>query len=335
MPEKKLVYISVTKVACTSLRWMIADLAGENLETFTKAAGGQQSRLMTIHGGRDRWKKTPQLHRMTQAELDEISPDNGWFIFAVVRDPWSRLWSAWESKFLVRHVTFMDRFSDEPWFPRVPGKAEDVVEDFRKFVFERPWEKYPQLIKDSHFWPQVRSVRPGELPYTKIYNLSELSTLFKDIHAHLALSGQDQELYLPRANETPLPMTREVLDGGVLESIREAYAADFKAFGDRWDPDRLKVAEGWTQDAIDHAAFHTVANERIGDLAAAVREARNQLGKTRRELRRLQMKRSPRSLMVEELRRVRDVPASALPGKAINKAKRNPAVRKVKRLFKA
>lgn len=317
-----MVYISVTKVACTSLRWMVADLAGEDLEMFTKAAGGQQSRLMTIHGGRDRWKKTPQLHRMTQQQLDEISPENGWFIFAVVRDPWSRLWSAWESKFLVRHVTYMRRFADEPWFPRVPHRSEDVIEDFRKFVFERPWETYPELIKDAHFWPQVKSVRPDDLPYSKIYNLYDLPTLFKDIHAHLAQAGQDKELYLPRANETPLPMTREVLDGGVLESVRESYAADFNAFGDRWDADRLKLADGWSQDAIDHAAFHTVANERIGDLSTAVRDAHNQLAKTRQELKRLQLRKSPRSLITGEVQRLRSVSLEELPRRVVHKFKR-------------
>lgn len=317
-----MVYISVTKVACTSLRWMVADLAGEDLEMFTKAAGGQQSRLMTIHGGRDRWKKTPQLLRMTQEELDEISPENGWFIFAVVRDPWSRLWSAWESKFLVRHVTYMRRFGDQPWFPRVPQTAEDVIEDFQKFVFERPWETYPELMKDAHFWPQVKSVRPDDLPYSKIYNLYELSTLFKDIHAHLVLSGQDKELYLPRANETPLPMTREVLGNGVLQSVRESYAADFDAFGGRWDPDQLKFAEGWSQDAIDHAAFHTVANERIGDLSTAVRDARNQLAKTRRELKQLQLRKSPRALISDEVQRLRSVPLEELPRRVAHKVKR-------------
>lgn len=329
-----MVYISVTKVACTSLRWMVADLAGEDRNQFTNAAGGQQSRLMTIHGGRRRWKKTPQLHRMTQAQLDEISPENGWLIFAVVRDPWSRLWSAWESKFLVRHVSYMRRFGNESWFPRVPNSTAEVLEDWQKFVFERPWETYPELMKDAHFWPQVNSVRPDDLPYTKIYNISEMSSLFRDIHDHLAVQGSDQELYVPRANETPLPMTADVLEAGVVETVRDAYAPDFAAFGDRWNVDRLKLAPEWSQDAIDHAAYHTVANERIGDLAGVLKDTRNELKQTREELKRLQLKKSPRDLATDEIKHLRSIPVGELPARAIKKAKSTPVGRQVKRLLK-
>jgi hypothetical protein len=294
LPKQKMVYMSVTKVACTSLRWMVADLAGEDLEAFTRAGGAQQSRLMTIHGGRSRWKKTQQLSTMPLSELEKISPEDGWFVFAVVRDPWSRLWSAWQSKFLVRHTYYMDHYADEPWFPRVATTSEQVLEDYRKFVFARPWETHPNLRRDVHFWPQVRSVRPGAINYTKIYNLSEMSSLFSDIRGHLESLGQPSELYVPRANETPLAMTPEVLEGGVLEAVQDAYSRDFAAFGDRWDPERLKLApSGWTQDALDHAAFHTVANQRIGDLRNELRSAREQLDESRKEVRKLTREQPP------------------------------------------
>ena len=211
LPKQKMVYMSVTKVACTSLRWMIADLAGETRENFFPAVGAQQTRLMTIHGPRDRWKHTPQLKDLTEAERAEISTENGWLIFAVVRDPWSRLWSAWQSKFLVRHAFYTDHYLDEPWFPRVPSSSEQVVEDFRAFVLARPWETHELLRTDWDFKPQVHSVRPGKVNYTKVYDLRELSTLFSDVRAHLDGLGMPTELYTPRANETPLPLTRDVL----------------------------------------------------------------------------------------------------------------------------
>ena len=117
--DRKIVYMSVTKAACTSLRWMIADLAGEDLEMFYRTLGAVQSRLGTIHGSRWRWQHTPQLTQLTPEEIAEISVDNGWFVFAVVRDPWSRTWSAWQSKFLTRHNYYV-RYRDEPWYPSLP-----------------------------------------------------------------------------------------------------------------------------------------------------------------------------------------------------------------------
>lgn len=291
LPDHKMVYMSVTKAACTSLRWMVADLSGEDPDRFIGTIGGQQSRLLGIHGDRARWQRTPQLSDLTPDELAQIYPHDDWFAFTVVRDPYSRLWSAWESKFLVRHAKYVDLYADDPWFPRVASTPEQVLADWRTFVHARPWEDHPQLRKDVHFQNQVRSVRPDGVNYTTIYDLSMLPTLFEDIHAHLGPRGLDQPLYTPRANETPLPMTPEVLDGGVREVIEDSFADDFAAFGDRWSVEALTLADGWSEDAIEHAAYHTVANQRIGDLRtgarrlqAEARRLRTELEQTQREL---------------------------------------------------
>ncbi len=270
--DRRIVYMSVTKVACTSLRWMIADLAGEDLDSFYDAPGAQQTRLMTIHGSRDRWQHAPALGELTPERLAEISPDDGWFVFAVVRDPWSRIWSAWQSKFLVRH-TFYEGYAGEAWYPSVPSSQEQVIKDFRAFLEARPWTSDPQLMTDVHFLPQVFSVRPQGVNYTRVYDLTDLGALFTDLKAHLAAIGQPvDELYLPRANETPLPLIPAVLADGVAELIEELYAEDFAAFGDRWSLDRvLQGPERWSDDALKHAAYHTTANQRIGDLSKQAR----------------------------------------------------------------
>lgn len=113
LPQHRVVYISVTKAACTSMRWMIAHLVGEDPMTFYRTTVGHQTRLMTIHN-RQHWKHTPQLKDLPADLLAQISPDGGWFVFAVVRDPRSRLWSVWQSKFLVRHAPYVHRYADQP-----------------------------------------------------------------------------------------------------------------------------------------------------------------------------------------------------------------------------
>jgi len=270
--DKKIVYMSVTKVACTSLRWMVADLAGEDLELFYSALGAQQTRLMTIHGDRTRWQRTPQLFQLSEEQRSQISRDNGWFVFAVVRDPWSRIWSAWQSKFLVRH-SFYERFMDEPWFPAVPSSQKQVIEDFHTFLEAKPWTTDPVLSEDVHFLPQVHSVRPQGVNYSRVYDLRNLADLFTDLKAHLERVGHPvDELYMPRANETPLPLIPPVLGDGAAELIEQLYAADFAEYGDRWSLDTLLTGpSAWSDDALRHAAYHTVANERIGDLSKQAR----------------------------------------------------------------
>lgn len=310
LPEHKVVYISVTKVACTSLRWMVADLAGEDLESFYATTGAHQTRLMTIHRNRDHWHHVPQLHTMPYSEIDRISRDKGWFIFAVIRDPWSRLWSGWQSKFLVRHQPYVDSYGDEPWFPRVPNSQEEVVEDFRKFVFARPWETNPELKTDVHFKPQTYSVRPELVNYSKLYDLSDMAGLFADLHAHLQGIGKDKELYLPRANDTPLPLIREAMKGDVAAVIEDAYKSDFEHWGDRWSLDRVKMQDSWSADALAYLRYHTVANQRIGDMRNAARELTLELHSARRELKLLEKRFAllwtPRRVARGVARRVRD-----------------------------
>ena len=286
LPEHRIVYMSTTKVACTSLKWMVADLAGEDLEVFRNASSGVQSRLMTIHTRRGRFKRVTALHKLTRAETDEITPENGWFVFGLLRDPWSRLWSAWQSKFLVRHHRYRTNFADKPFFPRVPAKASDVVEDFQKFVEMHPWTTDPILSDDHHFHSQVRWLKPHQIPYTRVYDLADFNTFLDDLHLHLRGLGKDQKLYLPRANETPLRMTREAMGNGVKEAIEELYADDFAAYGHRWDFERLKFApDGWNKDAIAHAAYHTVANDWIDQVNKTGKQWREERDEVRRRSR--------------------------------------------------
>ena len=47
LPEHKLVYVSTCKVACTSLKWMVTDLGGEDLERFRGAqASDSEARVL-------------------------------------------------------------------------------------------------------------------------------------------------------------------------------------------------------------------------------------------------------------------------------------------------
>ena len=87
LPRHKVVYVSVAKVACTSMRWMVADLAGEDLESFRQMSGGGQSRLMNIHGHRSRFKHSTSMNHLPPDQVAQISGANGWFVFGLVRNP--------------------------------------------------------------------------------------------------------------------------------------------------------------------------------------------------------------------------------------------------------
>lgn len=311
LSELKIVYVSVTKVACSSLSWMIADLAGEDLESFYTAPAAHHTRLMTIHRDRSWWQRTPRLTELPREQLAEISRDNGWLIFAVVRDPWSRLWAGWQSKLLIHHAAYTRHYADEPWFPRIPSKPEDVLEDWYRFVEATPWTTHPILKTDPHFMTQIRCVHPRKVNYSRIYDLHQLGDLFADLHAHLKGLGRDKELYVPRANESSLPMTPETLTLDVVRRVRKAYRTDFAVWGERWRAEELRLSsEPWTDEAIRNVETRIHLNERIGDLSDMLRASRQELADTRRELAAAQR-------------------VASLPRRAVRKVRRELAARRV------
>jgi hypothetical protein len=287
LPGWKVVYVSVPKAACTSLKWLIADLQEEDPGRFYTALTREVGRGMTIHRRR-RWQRTPMLHKLSDEELADIAPERGWFVFAVVRHPTERLWSAWQSKFLLREPKWVDRFADEPWFPRVPEKTQDVVEDFQRFVRAIAGDPSQLVMRDRHFQPQTQLVAPDRTPYTRIYKTRDIPELLRDLGAHLRDHGWDGSLDLAARNETPLRPLASMFSPETTDGVLAVYGEDFERFGygnvasDSLDP----------RDEYDEAALRMLGRlvergERIGDLAVRAQRLYVANNASRREVRNL------------------------------------------------
>ena len=147
-------YVSVNKAACTSLKWLVAELQGEDPARFRRSVSREVTPTMTIHRRR-LWQNTPIAARLGDEELAAISPDNGWFVFAVVRHPTARLFSGWQSKLLLREPWWVDEFGDEEWFPRPPRSGEDIVSEFHRFVEIVARDPDQRIMRNRHFAPQA------------------------------------------------------------------------------------------------------------------------------------------------------------------------------------
>lgn len=267
LPDWNVVYVSVPKAACTSIKWLIADLQGESADRFYAAVTREVGRAMTIHRRR-RWQHTPMLHQLSDDELAPIAPDRGWFVFAVVRHPSARVWSAWQSKFLLREPKYLERFGDEPWFPRLPRTTQDVVEDFQRFVGSLADEPEQRVMGDRHFRPQSELLTPGRTPYTKIYETREIPQLLDDLAAHLRGRGWEGSLALAASNETPLRPLGSMFTPEVTTALGEVYREDFERFPyEDVVPDSLEPADEYDESVLRAIGRLAERAERIGDLA--------------------------------------------------------------------
>jgi hypothetical protein len=272
MPRWKAVYVSVNKAACTSLKWLVADLQGERPEQFHGSLSREVGRAMTIHKRR-LWERTPMLHKLPAAELAAISPDDGWFIFAVVRHPAARVWSAWQSKLLLREPAWAQRFGAEPWFPRVPSTTEEIGEDFAKFVAFIEQEPEHAIARNRHVAPQHRLLVPDRMPYSRIYGTREIPVLLEDLERHLREQGWDGTLELPKSNETPLRPIRSFFTDDVRASIRRVYREDFERFDYEDDlPEGLHRRDRYDDAALAEVTRLIERAERIDDVIARARE---------------------------------------------------------------
>jgi hypothetical protein len=275
MRRWKALYVSVNKAACTSIKWLVAELQDEDPERFHRSLSREVTPTMTIHR-RNLWKKTPMAKRLPDEELAAISPDNGWFVFGVVRHPTARLFSAWQSKLLMREPWWVEQYGDEEWFPRPPRTGDDIVDEFRRFVRLVAQEPEQRIMRNRHFAPQRWMLAADRMPYSRIYKTSEIPELLRDFEAHLREHGYTGgPLKLLRANETPLKPIAALFTPEVLEASRVLYGGDFERFGyaDAM-PGGIEPADRYDDDVLAEIGRLIERQERINDLALRAQQIR-------------------------------------------------------------
>ncbi|HWU24013.1 MAG TPA: sulfotransferase family 2 domain-containing protein [Nocardioides sp.] len=285
-PDAKVMFQSINKNACTSLKWMMADLAGEDVSGFKVDWQPFVADSEAVHD-RAQWKVSPLLSDLSPEERAQIHPDNGWFIFAVVRDPRLRVFSAWQNRLLMEQP-ISQQYREQWWYPRHPLTRESVIEDFARFselLENTPEHKLRQ--KDPHFRDQTELLVEDGVPYSRIYEISEMKQLTSDLSAHLEAQGRSGELHLPKANPTPLRAIPELFANGVKEQLERVYAADFERFGHLWDFSRVENARPWTDQDLAGCENESALGLRIAKLHELAREQRDLRKKLEKELKEL------------------------------------------------
>jgi hypothetical protein len=235
LERHKIVYVSTPKAACTSLKWVIADIAGEDAESLRRNARPDNPAPGTIHQ-RQHWRLVPTLHALSDDQLAAIDGDRGWHIFAVVRHPTSRLWSAWQQKLLQRVPRAVAQVPGH-LVPPLPRTTDDVVEGFRRFVDGLAAGECHELMRDNgHFSAQSALLAPERMPYTRVYTLGEMDRVMADLNERVKAEGGDPVQAPLSGNVSPLKPQRSMFTHEVLAAIHVAYQADFQHWFADADP---------------------------------------------------------------------------------------------------
>ena len=240
LTEQRVLYLPVPKSGWTTIGWLLAELAGLRSELFEHSILPGVSTSLTIHDMR-LWGPGHRLGDYERKERERILSEDGWFRFSVVRDPAPRLWSGWQSKLLLREPRFFEMFGQEPWFPRIPERPEDLVDDFRRFAAAVSAGE----AEDVHW--AIQSELVDHLPIDHVGRLEKLDETLELLREHVG--GENWPTKTRQENRTPVPLPPQAYDEETAEALNGHFAEDFERFGyELISPDEDESGmEQWSQ----------------------------------------------------------------------------------------
>lgn len=231
------VYVETPKVACSTIKSVIHAVEELPPIRICDATFYETRRDMAIHV-RHRFA-LPSLMSLPTKQAAEILSDPSFFKFSFVRNPYSRLYSAWKDK--VRLV--------QPGYEGVAkriahqcGREENTVSvefsDFIKFIGNENPRTCDHKTCDPHWSLQCSMLLTSAIPYNLIGRFENFSDDFSKFLCHLKRNGADLD-------PDTIPWQNASRGGRWREAFTEADARcaflfareDFEAFGypqDSW-----------------------------------------------------------------------------------------------------
>ena len=223
----RVLYVPTTKVASSTARLLLSVANG------------------TYHPERLRWQDSPNvsidqgIHNLevsglkyfeflSEAERDNILTSSDWWRVGLLRDPYARLYSAWENRVLLR--------APNPWLKDFQHKCSDELVDgrldygatFRKFV--KVLRAEPEIFgADPHFKSQRAHLGGEQFSFTHLFRVDQPGKL-EDFATQLG-RRVGMEIRSQRLNEGLGLKHFDVMDAETASVIDHIYQDDFDAYG--------------------------------------------------------------------------------------------------------
>ncbi len=280
-PDSRLMVAGNPKAAGTTLRWWLLEAHGIDVTAATKHSWwGESAPFQTVWDEgvelRYIWPQLSEEERRDALEAPDV------LTVLPIRNPITRLFSAWSGKYLVNEPYYEERLPDEfASLPATIASERVVTECFDAFVqtlasvvSERDWEGV-----DVHLWPQhVLLAREPVGPTLELRQeaMAEgLDAITRHLTSHGVAAGT-----APRINETIVPYQQQLVSEPALASIIDMYAGDF----DRWSYERTLPASSNREIDLNWLNDVRGRNSRYGVLHRALMHQRRERERLRREL---------------------------------------------------
>jgi len=282
----KLFYVASPKAACTSIKWWFADLEGCADAVRACTDGDETDPDLMIHDTLHR--VAPRVAGYAPEALAEVLASGDYFRFSAVRNPYKRLFSAWQSKLLLREPMQIGAYLGCDFLHRPIRGPEDVAAAFEGFLEHLAAREAPHFW-DIHWMPQVAVLRPDLIDYAMLAPIENVGPLRQALAQRLG--GKHPDPFSGRrTNESLIPYLPEFVSDRSAELIRSLYAEDFEAFQYDRQPPKAKETFSAEQFALAVKAVSLIQgrHQRLGERNALVRDLKNRLAAQERVLLRQQ-----------------------------------------------
>jgi len=214
--EKNFFYVETPKVACSTIKVALQRISGLPLP----------KNLMSIHY---RNPKNLFVHNIFhyEAEITKILSSNNVFKFCFVRNPVSRLESAFKDKILNSRGSFWEKYRRDIRDMFSLSLNDEI--DFECFV------SYVKSLdddkRDIHWRSQYSLLRPDIIPYDFIGKQENFAESFAYALGRIGVSEPFSYLDM-KVNSSPnIQKNKNDVAEQLKDEIREIYAKDVEVFG--------------------------------------------------------------------------------------------------------
>ena len=215
-------YLRVPKAACTAMAELLRTVENAPPIKLFVSEAFETRRDMFIHS---RWNAPlPSLVDLDNRTQREVLESRDFLRMTVVRNPYTRLVSAWKNKILVCEPSVKREYLQIKG--SLPTLREKSLVSFTEFV-EYVETRCDLRICDSHWRRQVDHTFFPAMNFSYVGTLEDFAEVLRRFEVHLGLS---EPLVLHRKNESISfglnPYTQELAD-----KVHALYRQDFEVFG--------------------------------------------------------------------------------------------------------
>ncbi len=253
---KRFLYFAVQKAGCTTMKELLRTVEGAPPVKFSFDAARETRRYMFVHARENvPLSSLIDLDDQTQKEVLESSD---FFRFTFVRNPYTRLVSAWKDKVMLCEPVFQNVYLDvRHRLPEFHTKSLIAFGEFIDYIANQPdvqqWEAHWRRQVDHLFFPTMN--------FSLVGKIEQMAEGVQRFERHLGLS----QPLAAEAKNVSRSMGATAYTPCLADKVYSLYEGDFKLLGydrDSWPRGKQDSGEGSQKPVVSEARFNEEVVER-------------------------------------------------------------------------